>query len=534
MALLDDMPRGVEGRYESIEMSMAQKAQKLPGAVWAAEEKIGASSLLRYDSSKVFLGVVNGQTGLDKDGEIVVEGGHMIGIGDDRHVLLCAGSRAGKGRSCLIPTILEYGLGERKGSVIALDPKGELANVTARNRKKAGQRVCIVDPFGVTAGRLEDLRVGFNPLAELERASGRLIEDCGLIADALVVADGKDPHWSDSARTLLEGLILHVATTRKYESNRNLVTVRDLLMKGADFEYFDKEENKKKTKRKMTGLKLEIARNAGLLEEEGEDDIAAALDAVVADFFDRPQSERGSVLSTARRQTHFLQYPKLRASLVEDDFRLKDLKAESEGLTVFLCLPASLMGTCNRWFRLFVNLLLTAMEHEATEPDLPVLAVLEELAVVGYLKNLEVAAGLAAGFSVKFIFVLQDLTQLKKHYREGWETFVGNCGTSIFFGNSDLTTLDFISKRCGQTFMVVDRGSEVAVTQKVKSGAMGESWGIEVRDLLTAEEASRYLSREDPEQRQLIIRSGAMPMLLHRIKYDKHPHFAGKAEAPGE
>ena len=95
-----------------------------------------------------------------KDGrEWSVLGGTVLGIGDDRHAVLCAGSRAGKGRSCLIPTLLEY-----SGSVLAIDPKGELANVTARRRKQLGQRVCILDPFGVTAARHGPLKTGFNPL----------------------------------------------------------------------------------------------------------------------------------------------------------------------------------------------------------------------------------------------------------------------------------------------------------------------------------------------------------------------------------
>ena len=34
------------------------------------------------------------------------------------------------------------------------------------------------------------------------------------------------------------------------------------------------------------------------------------------------------------------------------------------GVTVYLCLPASRMGLCNRWLRIFINQLLDAMERE--------------------------------------------------------------------------------------------------------------------------------------------------------------------------
>jgi len=51
-----------------------------------------------------------------------------------------------------------------------------------------GQRVAVVDPFGVTARRLDEFRAGFNPMTLLDPGSPSLIVDAGLIADAFVVA----------------------------------------------------------------------------------------------------------------------------------------------------------------------------------------------------------------------------------------------------------------------------------------------------------------------------------------------------------
>ncbi len=52
--------------------------------------------------------------------------GRYVGHDDDRHILTVAGSRAGKGVSLIVPNLLFW-----PGSVIAIDPKGELATVTA-------------------------------------------------------------------------------------------------------------------------------------------------------------------------------------------------------------------------------------------------------------------------------------------------------------------------------------------------------------------------------------------------------------------
>lgn len=53
--------------------------------------------------------------------------GHLIGLEDDRHIITVAGSRSGKGVSMIIPNLLFY-----RGSVLVIDPKGELASITAR------------------------------------------------------------------------------------------------------------------------------------------------------------------------------------------------------------------------------------------------------------------------------------------------------------------------------------------------------------------------------------------------------------------
>jgi type IV secretion system protein VirD4 len=178
-----------------------------------------------------------------------------------------------------------------------------------------------------------------------------------------------------------------------------------------------------------------------------------------------------------------------------------------------------------------VNLGIEAMERGKGKPKIPVLAILEEFHVLGYMQQLETAAALVAGFGMKLLIVLQDLTQLKRHYKDGWETFLGNAGVMIFFGNNDLTTLEYINKRCGQTSLIAERGSQVT-TQQRTGGATGSSWSLEVRDLLTVEEASRFFGRDDHQQRQLMIRTGMPPAIIQRVKYDKHEFFEGKFDSP--
>ena len=73
--------------------------------------------------------------------------GRAFGLEDDRHMVTIAGSRAGKSSTVLIPNLLRY-----PGSVVVLDPKGELVRATAATRARMGQRVFVLDPFGEAGG----------------------------------------------------------------------------------------------------------------------------------------------------------------------------------------------------------------------------------------------------------------------------------------------------------------------------------------------------------------------------------------------
>ena len=208
------------------------------------------------------------------------------------------------------------------------------------------------------------------------------------------------------------------------------------------------------------------------------------------------------------------------------DFDLADLKRDPRGVTVYLCLPASRMGLCNRWLRIFINQLLEAMEREQREPDAPVLVCLDEFPILGYMRQLEDAAGQIASFHVKLWAFLQDWGQGKALYGERWETFAGNAGILQFFGNNDLVTTEYISRRLGKTRVEVSRMTEVAPEQR-DLGLTGRSPSIELHSLLTPDEISRHFARSDRLKRQLVIWAGFDPMILQRVEYfdEKSSHF---------
>lgn len=483
-----DVARGVTGRY--------RREQSVPMAMWMDPEAILDSRTLNYDPVRPGAKIMVGALG-DK----------LIGIADNRHILTVAGSRAGKSVT-VVGNLLHY-----RGSVLAIDPKGELATRTAKAREAMGQRVVVLDPFGRAKGGAEEFRGAYNPLSRLDPESPTIIEDAGLVADGVVVAnpEAKDPHWDESAHNFIEGLILHVVSSPLYQGGRTLNTVKRLIKtaltraeKDEDFDFEVEAE-----------MMLNAARLARVQKTRP---LSEAIEAAARAFYDREDTEMAGVLSSIRRHTNFLAYGSMQNVLRSGDLDLADLKRIKGGLTIYLCLPALHMARCNRWLRIIINQLLEAMEKEEAVPEAPVLVCLDEFPTLGHMRQLENAAGQIAGFGVKLWVVMQDWGQGKALYKDRWESFAANAGILQFFGNVDPTTTKVVSEMLGKTGVEVLKEQEVGA-QQAREGLKGVAYSVEQYDLLSPSEVAVQFSRDDPMKRQLIIWAGHDPMMLQRVNY---------------
>jgi len=339
-------------------------------------------------------------------------GGGAVGFSDDRHVVTLAGSRSGKGTSAIIPNLIEY-----PGSVICIDPKGENATVTAKRRANGsayafgmGQRVVVLDPF-VVAEVPDDLRGGFNPLDLVEVDHLDAIDRARTIADALVVLDDpKDMHWAESAKQLLAALVLFAKLVGP-EDSHHLGYVRTLLTRG--FTVPSPQDGAAQVTVSGFDYMLQFMRDC----EACGGVVAAAAENLLSMGSD----ERGSVLSFARRNTVFLDSPRMQQCLQSSSFSLADLKSASSGLSLYLCLPVRELHNHGRWLRLIVMLGLGEMERLGHKPPAtghPVLFLLDEFASLGYMRPVEAAAAYIAGYGVKLWLILQDLQQLQGLYEK--------------------------------------------------------------------------------------------------------------------
>lgn len=471
-----ELPRGTQ----------RQRKQTAPAAEWMTQKDLAQR---QYQPGSILLG---------RDDE-----GTMIGADDDRHIMTVAGSRAGKSSTCLKPNLALW-----PSSVLCIDPKGELARETAEARAAMGQDVHILDPFGEVTGPAARFRKTYDPLGEIK--AGRpedIIDNAALIADALIVPDkeGNSDHWSLSAKNLLRGLIL-LAIYRDREKGlpASLSLVREWITAPLGGE----ETSNSDTLWLSTLFKFmsEIDAFSGVLAGVG------------GTMSGKPRNELGSIVSTAVEQTAFLDSEPMQAHLASSELpSLRVLKQKPT--TIYLVLPASRMATHFRWLRTILTVAMAALENEPHQlgDKRPVLFILEEFPQLGYIRQLEAAAGLMAGYQVKLWTVLQDLSQLKSLYKDSWETFIGNAGVVQAFGNTDATTLEYISRSLGELH-ITEAPKTNATASSMAAGSVKEQQSKSV-PLLAPFEVAQYCERST--QRQIIMFAGKPPAYISRLTHEE-------------
>jgi len=438
-----------------------------------------------------------------------------------QHVISVAPTRSGKGVSLIIPNLLTY-----RGSVLVVDPKGENAWITAAFRREAfGQKTVILDPwgevnrrYGVAAGAGEEV-ARFNPLSILDPDSDEYVDDLAYLADSIIISQSsRDPHWDDSARELVAGLIAFVVESPAYRAEASLGLVRGLLS--------------------LPGEELRVAiKDAQAL---GAGSIARAKLA----RFEADTNEINSVMSTARTQTGFLDSAVLTRNMDASDFSFEELCQGN--ISIYLVLPPDKLQTYARWLRLMVSIAIRAVARGGVSAlsrggggsqnpsGLPALFVLDEFGTIGKLDAVAQAYGLMAGLGMIIWAFAQDLNQLKRDYPDHWETFIGNSQAMTCFGVMDNFTADYISKMLGtqtieHTNISTSTGKSVAPLTAGSPLWKSQRTSIQTSSSSSTQIMSRPLMQPD-EVRSLnhdlcVIMGRFAPIISRRLVYHRDWRF---------
>lgn len=400
---------------------------KGPVAKWASMADMRAN---RWERGDVFLGRPWTKTG---------GAPWPVGLATEKHMVTIAGTGSGKSTAALIPNICLH-----PGGLLCIDPKGELARVTAgrRRRMKAGP-VHVLDPFGISGKGTRDC---YNPFDDMAIAAAknpeRVVSFAAKMAEALVKPlSTTDSYWDKAAKTLITGLIVYVFA-HEPEERRSLVRVRELLTEGDVEGYESAVEAEVFDRKELSAFDFLIEKMRSLRRGPYGEAIARAAGSVAM----MGEGQRGSVLTTAQEHTAWIDNPLMARvvgtggmSILLDDFK-------DRSLSVYVCLPVTAVtGSEGRFLRLFVLMLIEIMMADPNRvPEIPVLLAVDEFPNLGHLDGIELVAPMMRSYGVRFWAVGQDISQFKEAYPQTWTGFIGGAEAVQFMGINHPPTVDFI------------------------------------------------------------------------------------------
>jgi len=329
----------------------------------------------------------------------------ILNYAGDGHLMTIAPTGAGKGRCAAIPALLRY-----PGSTLTLDLKGEAYHITARQRKRMGHRVVVLDPFHIATKNTDCL----NPFDLFTLPGGAPDIDSEHLAELLCGGQpisSNDLFWERNGKALLVGLI-GLSNEDADASKKNIGQVLDYLY-ADDVDY-------------SIALKLDTHQFTNVLAKQ---ELCAYL---------QHESEkcRPSVRSTAQCMVKCLGSETVREFLSRTTFDLMDW-LRGEPIDIYLIFPPDKLDSHRPLLRLILGALLTILCRRTKMPAHRTLLLLDEIAQCGTLAHLRTALTLLRGYGVQVWTMWQDLSQLKQLYAADWETILNNSAVIQAFGLSN-------------------------------------------------------------------------------------------------
>jgi type IV secretion system protein VirD4 len=408
------------------------------------------------------------------------------------HLLSVAGTRAGKSVNLILQNLLLPSLFKNTSFVI-VDPKGELAAISARVQREAGKKVIILNPWNL----LGMVSAGYNPLDILNIDSPNLADDIEMIAESIVPkgAGGENQHFHDKARSYISTLLLHLVTHFPKEEHH--------LEKIWEWLRLDQEH----WIALLADMILNKHETFGSIIKAGANEILGLMKS--------SEREYGSIISTAQLSTDFIKSPNLRNAMKETIGFTSD-EISSGRLVVYLCIPFERFSSHGAWVRLVVTSLMRAVVRNPKEQ---VCFLIDEAYAFGYHSEIDRALGAYAGFGIHVWSIFQSLVQIKNLYKDNWENFVANCSVRHFFNISDNFSADYISHMFGNTSVPT-------------YNERGEVSGASARPLVTPDE----LRRQSGDTIYTVI-DQLPPAVLPKVPYydmnldcDPNPYYKPEPE----
>jgi len=392
------------------------------------------------------------------------------------HIQIAAPTRAGKGVSVVVPTLLSW-----TDSVLVTDIKGELWELTSGWRKDHASNRCYKLDFGDAESSC------FNPLDSIGVGTSREISDVQNIASMLVDPDGKgmdgrDGHWRKAAHALISGLITYAQNT--IEGRTASLNDVALLMTPSDREFSDVVDE------------LVNYSDTGV-----PDEIVEYINAAGRQQAARAGEEGASVLSTAANYLLLYRDPIVARAMSKSDFDVLDLVNADRPLSVYISVNPSDKTRLMPAIRLVFTVILRTLTRQLDFEDgravsayaRRLLLLLDEFPALGKLEVMTDTLPYMSSYGLKTMMIIQDYSQLWDIYGRN-ESLTANCHVRTVFAPNTVETAKVISAMTGQKTVV--KREKQGNTKITVLAPLDDRFNEVSRPLMTPEEVMRLKAAE--------------------------------------
>lgn len=422
-------------------------------------------------------------------------GRRLLATTDLRPSLVTGGTRSGKGRGHVVPTLLSW-----PASVLVHDPKRELWRLSAGWRSRFSHALFFDprDPASARWNPLAEIRPGPGELAQVQRLVSILADPGGVRDDEAI--------WDRAASEILEAVILHVLYTAD-DDRKTLLTVRAML---ADLD---------------EAVEV-MARTHHRRDADDKPQTHPFIATAAKGYAAMHDRFRTSVQGTARSYLKWLAGEDIEHGLSRSDFAMTDLMCASNPVSLYVQVaPADAVA-----LRPLVRLLFYAAAQALTVAEKAaadgrpkrhrLLMLMDEFPLLGRVNFFEKSLRLLSGYGVKVMFVAQSLNDIVETYGPN-NTLLDNCAVYTAFSALDPLTQDKVSKLTGT----------VLETRTSRSRPMGLGPG---RASISRSDLERPLLepgevRALPDDVQLVFTTGVRPLRTRKLCYDRHEPFRTRA-----
>ncbi|MBP3267481.1 MAG: type IV secretory system conjugative DNA transfer family protein [Ruminococcus sp.] len=411
--------------------------------------------------------------------------------------IIVGGSGTGKSRFYVKPNLMQCNT-----SFVLTDPSGELLRDCGQMLKNHGYKIKVFN--------LDDMShsCNYNPFHYLGEEDGKPYTENNVVKmiNAFMMntkggdSSGGDPFWEDSTKLLLSAICFLLCEKGTPEEQNFAHVLEYLHLAAVDTQGKEKSD-------------------LDLIFEKRREENPTALSLQYYDEFKQaaPETMQSILISTSVRLQSF-KLEAVRNLTDHDNIHLEELGNEKQAL--FIIIPSS-DTTFNflaamMYTQLFDTLYNVAIHNPRGKLDCHVRFILDEFANVGKIPEFEKVLATCRKFEISAVAILQNLSQLKAMYKEGWEQLCGNCDTMIFLGGKDQFTNEYMSKDLGKE--TIDTLS--TNKSKGKQGSTSYNDGILGRELMTPDE----LSKMDNNDCLVMVR-GLPPFYTHKYSLNNHPRY---------